>query len=263
MPIIIIHKYLLIEFILIFFRIISMVVIIPFIGSSIVPVWAKVGMSFFMALIVYPLIIRTQIIPHLSLPMLIMAVISQVLIGMIFGFLVLLIFTGVEIAGQFISVQIGFGMISLLNPIMSNQQVSLISNLQNFVALIIFIETSAFFFVIEGIYKSFQTIPLTFINFSPFIFKYLVYKGGEMFLIGLDLGIPIVLVAILLNIIIALMGRIAPQFNIFAVGFPIIIALGLFMLYFSVPYFTDYMIQSFSSLKVEFNYMINSLSSFS
>jgi len=260
LPVIIIHKYLLIEFILIFFRIIAMVVIMPFIGSSIVPVWAKLGMAFFMSLIVYPLIIRTQIIPHLSLPMLILAVISQALIGIIFGFLVLLIFTGVEIAGQLISVQIGFGMISLLSPLMSNQQVSLISNLQNFVALIIFIETSAFFFVIEGIYKSFQTIPLTFVNFSPFIFKYLVDKGGEMFLIGLDLSIPIILVAILLNIIIALMGRLAPQFNIFAVGFPITIAVELVMLYFSVPYFTDYIIQSFLSLKVEFNHMINSLS---
>ena len=119
-----------------------------------------------MSLIVFPLIVKTQVIPRLNLPELILAVISQALIGIIFGFLVLIIFTGVEVAGQLISIQIGFGMISLINPLMSNQQVSLISNLQNYVALIIFIQTSAFFFVIEGIYRSFQTIPLTFVNFS-------------------------------------------------------------------------------------------------
>jgi flagellar biosynthetic protein FliR len=73
----------------------------------------------------------------------------------------------------------------------------------------------------------------------------------------LDLSIPIVLVAIILNVIIALMGRIAPQFNIFAVGFPITIAVGLIMLYVTVPYFTDYVMQSFGGLKTEFNYMIN------
>ncbi|MHB1545943.1 MAG: flagellar biosynthetic protein FliR [bacterium] len=257
MPVIVIHQYLLIEFMLIFFRIIAMIVILPFIGSSAVPGWAKIGLAFFMSLIVYPLIIKTQILPHLPLPMVILSIISQVLIGIIFGFLVLIIFTGVEVAGQLISVQVGFGMISLLNPLISNQQVSLVSNLLNYLALIIFIETSAFFFVIEGIYNSFQTIPLTFINFSPYIFKYLELKAGDIFLIGINLSIPIILVAILLNIIIALMGRIAPQFNIFAVGFPIIIVVGLLMLYISVPYFTDYIMMSFSGLKLEFNRLIN------
>ena len=257
MPAIIIHRYLLIEFMLIFFRIIAMIIALPFIGSSSVPNWAKIGLAFFMSLIIYPLVVKTQIIPHLTLPELILAVISQVLIGIIFGFLVLIIFTGVEVAGQLISIQVGFGMISLINPLISNQQVSLISNLQNYVALIIFIQTSAFFFVIEGIYRSFQTIPLTFVNFSPHIFQYLVLRSNDIFLIGLDLSIPIVLVAIILNVIIALMGRIAPQFNIFAVGFPITIAVGLIMLYVTVPYFTDYVMQSFGGLKTEFNYMIN------
>ena len=257
---IIIREYPLIEFTLIFFRIIAMIIALPFIGSSAVPGWAKIGLSFFMSLIVYPLIIKNQTIPHMSFPALILAVFSQVLIGIIFGFIVLVIFTGIEVAGQIISVQIGFGMISLINPLISNQQVSFVSNLLNYLALMIFIETSAFFFVIEGIYKSFQTVPLTFAHFSPHIFQYLAYKGEKIFLIGLDLSIPIVSIAILLNIIIALMGRLAPQFNIFAVGFPIMIAVGLLMLYISMPYFNDYMTQSFISLKTEFNYMINSLS---
>jgi flagellar biosynthetic protein FliR len=261
MPVIVIHQYLLIEFMLIFFRIIAMITVLPFIGSSAVPHWAKIGLAFFMSLIVYPLIIKTQIIPHLPLPAVILSIISQVLIGVIFGFLVLIIFTGVEVAGQLISVQVGFGMISLVNPMISNQQVSLVSNLLNYLALIILIETSVFFFVIEGIYKSFQTIPLTFVHFSPYIFQYLTAKANDIFLIGLDLSIPIILVAILLNIIIALMGRLAPQFNIFAVGFPLIIIVGLLMLYVSVPYFTDYIMMSFSNLKLEFNGVINSLAS--
>ncbi|MFW0883598.1 flagellar biosynthetic protein FliR [Candidatus Acidulodesulfobacterium sp. H_13] len=257
---IVIHEYLLIEFILIFFRVISMIVIMPFIGSSAVPAWGKIGLAFFMSLIIYPLVIKTQVIPHVALSMLALYIISQILIGFIFGFLVLIIFTGVEIAGQLISIQIGFGMINLLNPLVSNQRVSLISNMQNFLALMILIETSAFFFIIEGLYRSFQTIPLTFVSFSPFIFQYLVQKGGEMFLIGFDLSIPIIIVTVLLNVIIALMGRLAPQFNIFAVGFPITIAVGLLILYISTPYFTNYVINSFSNLKIEFIHLINSLS---
>lgn len=257
MPVIIIHQYLLIEFMLIFFRIIAMIVILPFIGSSAVPGWAKIGLAFFMSLIVYPLLIKTQIIPHIPLPMVILSVVSQALIGVIFGFLVLIIFTGVEVAGQLISVQVGFGMISLLNPLVSDQQVSLVSNMLNYLALLILIETSAFFFVIKGIYDSFKTIPLTFTGFSPYIFKYLVNKAGDIFLIGVNLSIPIILAAILLNIIIALMGRLAPQFNIFAVGFPLIIVIGLLMLYISVPYFTDYIIMSFSGLQLEFNRLVN------
>ncbi len=256
---IIIHTHLLIEFILIFFRVIAMIVIMPFVGSSAVPNWAKIGMAFFISLIIYPLIVKTQIIPSISFPALVLFILSQTLIGLILGFLVLIIFTGVELAGQFMGLQIGFGMISLLNPLISNQQVSLIANMQNFIALMIFIETSAFFFVIEGLYKSFETIPLTFIQFSPSIFKYLVLKGGDIFTIGLDLSIPIVIVAILLNIIIALMGRLAPQFNIFAVGFPLLIFVGLYILYIAEPYFTDYIIKSFIHLRFEYYRLINSL----
>jgi flagellar biosynthetic protein FliR len=236
-----------------------MIKILPFIGSSAVPGWAKIGAAFFMALIVYPLIAATQHIPDLSLPALILSIISQVLIGIIFGFLVLIIFTGFEVAGQLISVQIGFGMISLINPLMSSQQVSLVSNMLNYLALMIFIETSLFFFVIEGLYRSFQTIPLTFVHISPYVFRYLVFKADDIFLIALELSIPVVLVAVLLNIVIALMGRLAPQFNIFAVGFPITIVVGLLMLYASIPYFTDYIMQSFSGLHTEFSRMINSM----
>ena len=263
MPAIIINQDQLIEFILIFFRIIAMIVIIPFIGSTVVPRWAKTGLAFFIAVIVYPLVAKTQVLTGVGMPLLILSILSQVLIGIIFGFLVLIVFTGVEIAGQLISMQIGFGMITLLNPMLSNQQVSLVSNLQNYIALIIFIETSAFYFVIEGIYRSFQTIPLTFVHFSPYVFQYLVARGVDLFTIGLDLSIPIILVTILLNIIIALMGRLAPQFNIFAVGFPITIAVGLLMLYVSAPYFIDYVTRSFSGLDVEFNRLINALSTIS
>lgn len=261
MPAIIIHQGQLIEFILIFLRVLAMIVIIPFIGSSSVPIWAKVGFSFFMSLIVYPLVSTSYhgFFSQMNLPGLILSILSQILIGIIFGFLILLVFSGVEIAGQLISVQIGFGMITLLNPMISNQQVSLISNLQNYIALLIFIETSAFYFVINGIYRSFTAIPLSFNNFQPVIFHYLASRGAELFTIALNISIPIILTTILLNIIIALMGRLAPQFNIFAVGFPITIAVGLLMLYISVPYFMDYVTHSFLNLNAQFNRLLNSI----
>ncbi len=256
---IVIHQYLLIEFILIFFRVIAIIVIMPFVGSSAVPNWAKIGMAFFISLTIYPLIAKTQMIPQISLPMIVLLIFSQVLIGLILGFLVLIIFTGVELAGQFMGLQIGFGMISLLNPLSPDQQqVSLTANMQNFIALMIFIETSAFFFIIEGLYKSFETIPITFIRFSPSIFKYLVLRAADIFTIGFELSIPVVIVAILLNVIIALMGRLAPQFNIFAVGFPITIFVGLYILYFAEPYFANYMLKSFVNLRFEFYRIINS-----
>lgn len=261
MPAIMIHQGQLIEFMLIFFRVLAMIIMIPFIGSSSVPIWVKAGFSFFMALIIYPLISNGYhgIFSDMNLPALILSILSQVLVGIIFGFLVLLVFSSVEIAGQLISVQIGFGMITLLNPMISNQQVSLISNLQNYIALLIFIETSAFYFVINGIYRSFNTIPLTFNDFQPVIFQYLVSRGAELFTIALNISMPIILTTILLNIIIALMGRLAPQFNIFAVGFPITIAVGLLMLYISVPYFMDYITHSFLNLNTQFNRLLNSI----
>lgn len=252
-----INNYLIIEFILIFFRVISVIVIIPFIGSSIVPGWVKIGMAFFLSIIMFPLVSKLQPFPAVSFASFVLLVVSQVLIGMILGFLVLIVFTGVELAGSFSGLQIGFGMISVLNPLISNEQVSLIANMENFITLMLFIETSAFFLIIQGLYKSFQTIPLDFISFSPFIFKYLVAKANDIFIIGFYLSMPVVVVAVLLNVIVAFMGRLAPQFNIFAVGFPIIIIAGLIVIYLFVPYFSDFVINSFVKLKHEFYFLIN------
>ena len=134
-----IHRYLLIEFMLIFFRILAMIMILPFIGSTAVPNKIKVGTAFFIAVIMYPMVVKIQIIPHISLAAVILLIFSQILIGLILGFLVLIIFSGVELAGQFAGFQIGYGMISLINPLINNAEVSLLANMWNFIALMLFL----------------------------------------------------------------------------------------------------------------------------
>ncbi len=252
-----IHRYLLIEFMLIFFRVLAMIMILPFIGSTAVPNKIKVGTAFFIAVIMYPMVVKIQIIPHISLAAVILLIFSQILIGLILGFLVLIIFSGVELAGQFAGFQIGYGMISLINPLINNAEVSLLANMWNFIALMLFLISDAFFFLFEGLYKSFQVIPLTFFKFSPYVFKYIVDKAGNIFLIGFELSIPIVVVALFTNIVIAIMGRLAPQFNIFAVGFPMIIVAGLFFMFLFMPYFSNYILFMFSGLNGEYISVLN------
>ncbi|MHB1664211.1 MAG: flagellar biosynthetic protein FliR [bacterium] len=252
-----IHRYLLIEFMLIFFRVISMIVILPFIGSSAVPNWVKIGTAFFISVIMYPLVVKIQVIPHISLPVIVLLILSQVIIGLILGFLVLVIFSGVELAGQFAGFQIGYGMMSLINPLNTYEQVSLLANMQNFIALMIFLISDAYFIVLDGLYKSFQVIPLTFFKFSPYLFKYLAEKGKNIFVIGFELSIPLVFVALFMNIVIAIMGRLAPQFNIFAVGFPMIIVAGLVFMFLFMPYFSNYIIFLFHGLNSEYITVLN------
>ena len=134
-------------FLLIFIRVNGVLFAAPFFGDKMVPIQVKIGLSLLIALILTPTLsgsgrlntghpLRRSLLSFSTWPS------TELLVGLIIGFCTRLFFEGVQLAGQLIGYQMGFSMSNVLDP-MSGAQVSLLGQLELFLALFIFLSINA------------------------------------------------------------------------------------------------------------------------
>lgn len=99
-----------------------------------------------------------------------------------------------------------------------------------------FIAIDGHLMLLHALAESFRLFPLTGGGEFPLSFDRIARMGGDIFAIGLTIALPFIAVMMLLNIVLGVLARIAPQLNIFAVGFPLTILVGLGTLFVLLPY---------------------------
>ena len=164
----------------------------------------------------------------------VMLVIQQVLIGVTIGFAVRLVFAAVEYAGELIGLQMGLNFAASFDPVSEGQITATSSFFATMVAWI-FIALNGHLIVISAVVNSFQSFP---VGPEPFAFlrKTLPHRwGAEIFATGLWIALPIITMLLFVNLVLGFISRVASQIQIFAIGFPITLGVGLAGLYYIVP----------------------------
>ena len=128
-------------FLLVFFRIIAMVELAPLLSSSSIPQIAKIGFSFFTAAAVFPSVLASSYAIPANAVDYALLVLGEVAIGLLIGFLLNLIFSAFQLAGQFFSLQMGFGASEVFDPL-SQVEIPLMGEFLNLVAMLVFIAIS-------------------------------------------------------------------------------------------------------------------------
>lgn len=161
--------------------------------------------------------------------------IQQVIIGIAMGFTMRLIFNAVEMAGELAGLQMGLGFASLYDPINAVHS-AIIAQWLGMIAALAFLSMNGHLFMLSALAESFQTLPIgSMMSVQGF---YGVAKwGGSIFAFALQISLPILAALLITNIALGILTRAAPQLNLFAVGFPITLAIGFFVLALSMPYF--------------------------
>ncbi len=224
-------------FVLVLLRVSAIIVTIPVISEGTVPAKVKAALSILTALIVFPLV-ASQMPPtkHMHFIELIFLMTGEVLIGITIGFVARLVFAAIQLAGDIIGFQMGFSVASVIDPL-SSQQVSIITELQYLIAMMVFLTVNAHHYFFQAIVQSYALItPLSF-HFSGQLMQFILNVSREMFVIALKLAAPIMAVMIFTNVGLGVVARTVPQMNIFIVGFPLQISLGLVFLGVSAPLF--------------------------
>lgn len=220
------------EFLLIFLRVSSMLMLFPIFSSAQIPHQVRLGLGALISFIIF----RVIPVPHLTGGVfeLLVGASAQVLLGVIVGFVASLVFTGIQFAGELIDLQVGFAIANVLNP-QTQQNITIIGEFQLAIATLIFLTTNSHYLFIEGVAGSFNLVPLPYINLDPSVAGNLALFFAQSFLIVFKISAPVVVALFLTNVALALMARVAPQMNVFVIGLPIQVAVGFTMMIIALP----------------------------
>ena len=217
------------DFLYLFFWILVRVSIIfflmPLFGASGVPALWKAGTSFVISIVLIPVVPPPEYLP-ISVPELILGVACEALVGLILALGIKILLASVQLAGQFMSFQMGFSMARAMDPQTGAQSTVLTQFLYLF-TILFFLSIDGHHIFIRALAASFRLIPPGTFSFNQSISEILIKASGHMFLIGLKIAAPIMVALFLSNLCLGIIARTVPQVNILMIGFPINISIGL------------------------------------
>lgn len=229
-------------FILILVRVTGLFVISPIFGRNNLPSIMKIGISVIITLILLPLKVDTF---HLSIDnyrILIFWSISEFLIGIIIGFIAFTYFTAIYLAGTIIDIQMGFGMVNIMDP-QTNIQMPLAGGFYNILITLLFLSINGHHKLIRSLIYSYEILPIGFsISINENIVSCLVKIFMEIFILAFQLSAPVLIAIFLGNVILFILARTMPQMNIFIVGLPFKIIVGVAVMLIALqllPYYSE------------------------
>lgn len=224
-------------FLLIFVRFTSFFLIAPLFSMRGVPNQFKIGLAFFITLVAFSSLSVEE--PVLLDAYYILLIMKELGIGLALGFTAALLLYAVQIAGAFIDFQMGFAMANVLDP-QTGAQVPIIGHLKYTLALLFLLTVNGHHLMLDGVMQSIQVFPVELTTFSfkiEDIVNFITTLFFEMFMIALQIAMPIVGALFLVDIALGILAKTVPQLNIFAVGFPIKIFVGFILLLLTMPIF--------------------------
>ena len=225
------------RFLFVFFRVGALVLFVPILGSRQVPSSMKIGFILFLSIVIFPLVEGRPLPEPRGIFDLAIFLISDVTIGLGIAFITRLIFTAVQIAGTVVDFQMGFGVVNVLDP-QTDTQVSVTAQFHNIIAILIFLAIDAHHFIIQAIVESFFIINPAEINFASITPEYMLYLFSATFTTAVKIAAPIMAILFFLSVGLGLVARTVPQMNVFIVGFPLQIGVGLLMVGLSISFFS-------------------------
>lgn len=231
---------------LIFVRTIGIIALAPVFGHRTIANQAKAGLALALALFIFPATPTTQIVTANLLPYFFL-VVRELIMGMMFGFVTKLVFIAVQFAGEIIGIDIGFGIVNVIDPI-SSEQISIIGTFKNLIALIIFLMIDGHHTILQALASSFKMVPLGGIQFNELLAQGLISMTATVFVMAIKIAAPVITALFLTSVALGIIARTVPQMNVFIVGFPLKIGVGMVMLAFSLPIFHVVLIKFFGEM---------------
>ena len=216
-----------------FLRILAVFTAAPILSSKAFPVRARIALAFFIAFAAQPSL-QGQPLISINGPEALGTVVQQVGIGLAIGFTVRLIFAALELAGEVVGFQMGLGFASFFNPALNNQS-SAVGRFYGQLAAFLFVVMNGHLIVLMAVIKSFDAFPLD-QNFLEALKKMKLYElGTDLFASALWIALPVIGMLMFANLALGIVSRVAPQMNIFAIGFPVTLTVGLIGIAATVP----------------------------
>lgn len=206
----------------------------PIFSQRNVPMRVRVGLAVFISLAAQPSLPEMPVQPLDSPPLLMMLLAQQLLIGLSMGFAVRVVFAALEFAGEVIGLQMGLNFAGFFDPATGSQGTASARFFGSMVAFL-FIAINGHLLLINALVQSFHAFP---VGEEPFHFLRVAQPqawGAEIFRMGLWIALPLVTMLMFVNLVLGVISRVAPQLNVFSVGFPLTVSIGLIGMVATLP----------------------------
>ena len=240
-------------FLLMLTRVSGIFVISPFFGSLNIPIYFRAAAAFAFTIVLFPVVDQLgPVTAPVSVLAFAAAVLAELFIGWLIGFVAYISFSAINMAGKVMDMQVGFAVVNVMDPT-SGQQMPLIGSFLYNLGVIIFLVTNGHHMIIAALVQSFQAVPLLQIDPSlslPMIISNFV---SGIYVTGMKIAMPVTFAILLTNVGLGILARTMPQMNIFVVGIPLQLLIGVGTLSMMLPFYVLF-------LDVLFNEMYGNIS---
>ena len=223
------------DLILPFSRVSALIMTMIGFSSKTIPGRVKLFLSLAITVAIMPAIPPVKVIDLMSLTTAILLG-QQMIIGIMLGFVTIMVVNTFTLAGQIIAMQSGLGFASLIDPA-SGMNVPAIGQFFLILSSLLFWAMDGHLAYLHFIVASFETLPIPMESFDAVKYREIVEWGGWMFATALSLSMAPLTAMLLINFSFGIMTRAAPQLNIFAIGFPITMCAGLLIMWLTMGNF--------------------------
>lgn len=220
----------------------------PVVGSRLVPTPLRIGVALLLAVVLAP-VVPVQQVPN-TLPVYVVAVGREALLGLLAGFAVHLVFLVVQFAGGLIGVQMNLSMAGMIDPL-SAERDTVLERFMMALATLIFLQVNGLHLFLIGLQGLFVALPLGGMGLPTHGTESLIQIVGAVFVAAVRMAMPMLGALLLADVGLALAARTVPQLNLFAVGIPAKLALGFFSLSLCLPPLTFQLADLFRRLPLD------------
>lgn len=216
-----------------FLRVLAVFTAAPVFSSRAFPMRAKIALAFFVAVAMQASLPDMPLIGFND-PRAMGVVVQQVGVGLAIGFAIRVVFSAMELAGEVVGFQMGLNFAAFFDPTL-NAQSSAVARFFGQMTSLLFLALNGHLMVLLAIHRSFQSFPLD-QNFLETLARMQLQRlGTDLFASALWIALPMVGMLMFVNLALGIISRVAPQMNIFAVGFPVTLAVGLIGIAVTLP----------------------------
>jgi flagellar biosynthetic protein FliR len=227
------------SFLLTLFRVSLVLFTLPFFGGQFVPPTVKAALCLVLALALWPQLS----FPGASFPSnlwtIALMLLGELTLGLILSLVVQFLFAAVQTGGAIMGFQMGFSMVSIVDPMTGGSETAT-SYFLYMITLLTFLALNGHLVLLSGLAQTFEIIPPGGLYITPALASRLLGFSTQIFLLAIKIAAPVLVAVLMIDLTLALVSRVAPQMNVLTLGFPVKIGVGFLFLGLVFTYLARY-----------------------
>lgn len=242
-------------FLVVLSRVACFVLVVPFFNMGNTPRRFRICLSIFIAYLIYQTGTPHEELVYSTILEYSLIIMKECVVGILIGFGALVCNSIILFAGRNVDMEIGFSMVNAMDP-SSRENATITGLFYQYTFMLIFMISGLFEYLIQALNETFQLIPVNGAIFNrDALMEAFIKFMGEYLNIGFRICLPVFCCTLIVNVILGILAKVAPQMNMFAVGMQIRIFVGLGVMFLTVgmlPYAADFIYTEMKTIMVSF-----------